>query len=140
MSNEQIFRDAMTAIQAQDWNKLQSLATSDFSFLGGPMPMNLDAFIATQGAIGTAMPDFNFHLDEIRANGDNLTCDLHVTATHSAALSLPGMPSVPATNKHVTVSDHLLVSMRNGKIATVESKPSADGGMGALLRAIGVPI
>jgi predicted ester cyclase len=140
MSNEQTFRDAMAAIQAQDWNKLRTLATDDFQFLGGPMPMNLDAFTATQGAIGTAMPDFTFHFDKITGNGDNLICDLHVTATHTAALSLPGMPSVPATNKHLTVSDHLLVTLRNGKIAMVESKASADAGMGALLRAIGVPV
>jgi predicted ester cyclase len=142
MSNEQTWRDGLAAIQARDWTKFRNLVTDDFSFVGGPMPMNLDAFMATQGAIGAAMPDFTFHVDKIAGSGDSLTCELHVTATHTAALSLPvpGMPSIPATNKHVTVPDYLIVTFRGGKVASVETKPPANGGMGALLHAVGVPL
>lgn len=140
MSNEQTFRDVIGAIQAQDWAKLRSLATDDYSFIGGPMPMDLDAFIAVQGAIETAMPDFTFHIDKITVNGDTLTGELHVTATHTATLSLPvpGMQPIPATNKQVTVPDRVVVTFRAGKIASVEAKPPANGGMGALLAALGV--
>lgn len=140
MSNEQTFRDALAAIQAQDWKKLRSMATDDYTFTGGPMPMNMDAFIATQSAIHAAMPDFKFYIDNIEGEGDNLTCELHVTATHTAPLNLPGMPPVSPTNKHLTVPDYLLVTFRNGKIAQVESNPPANGGMGAVLRALGVPL
>ncbi len=142
MSNEQTFRDGMKAIEAADWGKLRSLVTDDFTFLGGPMPMNFDAFTATQGAIKAAMPDFTFHIENITADGDHMTCELNATATHTATLSLPvpGMPSIPATNKHMTVPDYLLITFRNGKIATVKSQPPTDGGMGALLHAIGVPL
>ena len=141
MSNEQTFREAMKAIAAADWGKLRSLATDDFTFLGGPAPMNFDAFTATQGAIKAAMPDFTFHIEKIAGDGDHLTCELHATATHTATLNLPipSVPSIPATNNRVTVPDYLLITFRNGKIATVESQPPANGGMGALLHAIGVP-
>lgn len=140
MSNEQTFRDALAAIQAQDWKKLRSMATDDYTFTGGPMPMDMDAFIATQSAIAAAMPDFTFYVDNIEGQGDNLACELHVTSTHTAALNLPGMPPIPATNKHLTVHDYLLVTFRGGKIAQVESNPPANGGMGAMLKAIGVPL
>jgi len=142
MTNQQTFQAGLEAIQARDWAKFKTLITDDYAFLGGPMPMNTEMFIAVQDAVGAAFPDFAFHVDKMTGGDDTFTCDLHVTATHTNTLTLPipGLPPIAATNKSLTVPDSLKVTVRNGKIAVVEAVPVPNGGMGALLKAIGVPV
>lgn len=142
MSNQQTFQAGLDAIQARDWAKFKTLVTDDYAFLGGPMPMNTEMFIAVQDAIGSAFPDFAFHVDKMTGTDDVFMCELHVTASHSNTLTLPipGLPPIPATHKSLSVPDALKVTMRNGKIASVEAVPVPNGGMGALLKAIGVPV
>lgn len=142
MNKQQQFQAGLDAIQAKDWQKFRTLVTSDYTFIGGPMPFDLETFIAVQDAIQRALPDFAFHVDRVQPDGDGLLIDLHVTATHTASLSLPmpGAPTIPPSNKHFTIPDKLKVTYRGDKVATIEAQPVPNGGIGGLLRSMGLPV
>jgi hypothetical protein len=51
-----------------------------------------------------------------------------------------GMPSVPATGKHVSVKDAYIVSVQGDKVSRIEVNSPPDGGIPAALGQIGVKV
>jgi hypothetical protein len=54
------------------------------------------------------------------------------------SLPMPGMPSIPATGKMVSVKDTYIITVEGDKVSHIQVESPADGGVPAALAQIGV--
>jgi len=140
MSTESIARDLianMTNIE-----KVKSMVTPDAMASGGVLPMALpvmDAMNVVSG-LATAFPDFKIDIQQVTLNGNQATVKVMWGGTNNGPLNLgiPGMPSMPATGKKVSVKDSYIVTVQGDKVSHMEVNSPADGGIPAALMQLGV--
>jgi predicted ester cyclase len=116
------------ALNAQQWNEVARLLTDDFVFSGvTPQPVGKQEFIAGQQQWAAAVPDWHVTLENVRAEGNTVQATSHITGTHTNTLSLPGLPSIPATGRHFSVRDSSTVTLRGDQIASLSIAPGSPG-------------
>ena len=76
-----------------------------------------DGFVAFTTAMFDAMPDAQFTLDHVTAQGDTVVVEYTGQGTHTADLVLPA-GTVPATGRSITVHVCEIDEIRNDKIAS----------------------
>jgi predicted ester cyclase len=140
MSTESIARDLianMTNIE-----KVKSMVTPDAMASGGVLPMALPVMDAMKVVAGlsTAFPDFKIDIQQVTLNGNQATVKVMWGGTNTGPLNLgiPGMPSMPATGKKVSVKDSYIVTVQGDKVSHMEVNSPADGGIPAALMQLGV--
>jgi predicted ester cyclase len=139
MSVEQVTRDFFAA-----WSTGKALdhVTTDAMVNGGVLPQAMLAREAFQmiDAMLAAMPDFKVTVEKVTTQGDQATVLAHIGGTQTGPLSLPipGMPTVPATGKQVSVPDKFILTVKGDKVSQMLVDSPADGGIPALVGLLGV--
>jgi predicted ester cyclase len=101
----------------------------------------MDAMKVTSGLL-TAFPDFKIDIQNVAVNGDQVTVKVQWSGTQSGPLSLPipGMTTIPATWKKVSVKDAYIVTVKGDKMSHFQVDSPADGGIPAAITQLGVKV
>jgi predicted ester cyclase len=118
MSVEQIARDFINSMNNP--NAAESYLTPDAVAAGGilPQPIPAKEAIRLMSSLNTAFPDLKFDIQNVTVNGDQATVQAVWSGTNNGDLNMPGMPSVSATGKQVSVKDTYIPAFckaRDGK-------------------------
>jgi hypothetical protein len=142
MSVEQIASDFITKMN--DVNAAESYLTPDAVSAGGVLPQPIPAkeAIGMLSALKTAFPDLKFDVQNVTVKGDQATVQAIWSGTNIGPLNmpLPGMQSIPATGKQVSVKDTYIVTVQGDKVSRIEVDSPPDGGIPAALGQIGVQV
>ena len=142
MNVEQIARDFINKFN--DANAAEAYLTPDAVAAGGVLPQPIPAkeSIRLMRALNTAFPDLNFDIQNVTVEGDRATVQAIWSGTNNGPLNMPlaGMPSIPATGKHVSVKDTYIVTVQGDKVSRIEVNSPPDGGIPAALGQIGVAV
>jgi hypothetical protein len=142
MSVEQIARDFINKFN--DVNAAEAYLTPDAVAAGGMLPQPIPAkeSIALMSALNRAFPDLKFDIQNVTVDGNVATVHAIWSGTNQGPLNMPipGMPSIPATGKQVSVKDTYLVTVQGDKVSRIEVNSPPDGGIPAALGQIGVAV
>jgi len=142
MNVEQLARDFITKMD--DVNVVSSYLTPDAVAAGGvlPQPMPLREAMNMMSALKTAFPDLKFEIQTVTVKGNRATVQAIWSGTNKGPLNmpLPGLQSIPATGKPVSVKDTYIVTVQGDKISRLEVDSPSDGGIPAALGQIGIVI
>ena len=140
MSNLDLARKALKAFSAGDVATTSELLTDDFQFLGvTPHPLTKQDYLGFMHAINAAFPDFAFNETSSSESGDTVTMKHHITGTHTGPLNAPGLPSIPATGKKISLPEEASVfTFKGGKVAKYLGEPAPGGGLPGILKQLGV--
>jgi predicted ester cyclase len=89
--------------------------------------------------LSAALPDMKFDIKEVTVKGNDATVKAVWSGTQTGALNLgmPGMPSLPATGKKVSVKDTYVVTVQGDKVSHMRVESPADGGIPAMMAQLG---
>ncbi len=142
MSVEQIARDFI--IKMNDVDAAESYLTPDAVSAGGVLaqPMPASEAFKMMSALNTAFPDLKFDIQNVMVKGNQATVQAIWSGTNKGPLNmpLPGMQSIPATGKQVSVKDTYIVTVEGDKVSRIEVDSPPDGGIPAALGQIGVTV
>lgn len=142
MSVEQIARDFITRLN--DVNAAESYLTPDAVSAGGVLPQPIPAkeAIGMLSALKTAFPDLKFDIQNVAVKGNQASVQAIWSGTNKGPLNmpLPGLQSIPATGKPVSVKDTYIVTVQGDKVSRLEVDSPPDGGIPAALAQIGVTV
>ncbi|MDR3576871.1 MAG: ester cyclase [Anaerolineaceae bacterium] len=140
MSVEQVARDFTMQFFVVEKTRARLTPTTMVS--GGVLPQPVPATEALKivSGLAAAMPDIKTEVQQLTVNGNQATVKLRWSGTQTAPLSLPipGMPTVPATGKKVSVMDGFLLTIEGDKVSKMVVESPADGGIPAALAQMGV--
>jgi heme-degrading monooxygenase HmoA len=141
---QELTRQVLRAIEAQDWAGARALLSDDFQFSGAvPVPIGPDEWLGVHRALAAGMPDFSFHYQATGGVGDKAEGAVQVGGTHTGTFTppIPGLPSVPPTgNKILNPQEPISVTAKDGKLTryVVEHVPNA--GLLGILGQMGVTL
>jgi predicted ester cyclase len=138
MSIEQVARDVVLNMTRLD--KMKTLVTADAMASGGVLPKEIpitESLKVTAGLL-TAFPDFKIEIQKLTVDGDRAWVKVRWSGTQTGLLSLPGMQSIPATSKKVSVEDAYVITVRGDKVSHFEIQSPTDGGIPAAIAQLGV--
>lgn len=142
MSIEQIARDVVTNMAHAE--KMKGKLTADAMASGGVLPQPIPAMEALKVTAGltTAFPDIKFDIQRVTVNGNRATVEVVWSGTNTGPLSLPmpGMPTIPATGKKVSVKDTYIVTIQGDKVSHFQIESPTDGGIPAAIAQLGVKV
>jgi predicted ester cyclase len=94
------------------------------------------------GALKTAFPDLKFDVQNVAVKGNQAIVQAVWSGTNHGPLDMPmpGMQSIPATGKQVSVKDAYIVTVEGDKVCRLEVDSPPDGGIPAALAQIGVKV
>ena len=142
MSVEQVARDLVSNMNNAD--KVKAMLTADAMASGGVLPAPIPAMEAMKVMAGltTAFPDLKFDIQQVTVNGNQATVKAQWSGTNTGPLSLPmpGLPTIPATGKKVSVKDAYIVTVQGNKVSHLQVESPADGGIPAALAQLGVKV
>jgi len=142
MSVEQVANDFVRSMN--DSERLKELVTPDAMASGGVLPQAIPVMqaLGMVDALVTAIPDLSFHIEQTTVSGDQATVKVRWSGTQSGPLSLPlpGMPTLPPTEKKVSVKDVYIVTVRGDKVSHMRVESPADGGIPAALEQLGFKV
>jgi predicted ester cyclase len=133
----------LKSIEAADFLHYREQYSENFIFSGPvPKPLTRVEYIDLMRAVLKAFPDWKFNATNFKQVRDHVTCNTHITGTHTGVLELPMLGiSDQLTNKRFTAPEELLtVTVENNKITRVESENVPGGGLLGILSQIGVQI
>jgi predicted ester cyclase len=140
MSIDQIARDFIANMS--DAGKIKAMVTADAMASGGVLPQSLPLMEAMQVMAGLikAFPDLKIDVQQVSVNANHATVKVIWGGTNSGPLnlSIPGMATIPATGKKVSVKDSYIVTVQGDKVSHLEVDSPADGGIPAALMMLGV--
>jgi predicted ester cyclase len=144
MTKTETVKAFSAALEAREFEKAASYLADGFEFSGPvPQPIGKKEFIAIQSAFESAFEDWSFNSHDEVEQGDKVVAAVQITGTHTRDLVLPmaGMPTIPATNKKVSLpEEHLEFTFMGDKIASLTSDNVPGGGVPGVLQQLGVPL
>ena len=144
MSNTDVFKATLAALEAHDMKKVEGLISDEFKLAGPvPQPIGKREYVGLMGAVIAAMPDWKFNASDLKEQGDQVSGKFHISGTQTATLSLPavGIQSFGATGKHVQLPyEKITATFKNGQMTRLESDNTKGGGLGGVLAQIGAPM
>lgn len=144
MTKTEAVRAFSVALEAREFEKAASYLADDFVLSGPvPQPIGKQEFIAVQTAFENAFEDWSFNSHDEVEQGDKVIAAVQITGTHTRDLvvPIPGMPTIPATHKKVSLpEEHLEFTFKGDKIVSLTSDNVPGGGVPGVLQQIGVPL
>lgn len=140
MSQEQVVRNTLDAINAHDLDKALTFTAGDLTVTDPTLPQAMPraAFFAQMAAILQAFPDWQYTIQSVTASGDLVTASVEVNATQTGPFQLPGMPALPPSGKRVTVLDRFVFTVHGDRIAAILVDSPRGGGAAEMLRQLGI--
>lgn len=118
--NETLVRNLFEAWNNRDFDAVTSAVDPNCSIVdmgSGRTLQGADGFAAFTTALFEAMPDAQFTLDHVTAQGDTVVVEYTGRGTHTGDLALAA-GTVPATGRSITVHVCEIDEIRNDKIAS----------------------
>jgi hypothetical protein len=141
MSNKEVVKSFITALQSSDFELAAGLMSDDFVASGfTPDPLDKGEFLAMQSELHDALPDYAFNLSEVHERDNGTAALVQITGTHQRDLELPmfGLPLVPATGLAVDLPQVTTqFRVAGGKVAEVRFESVPGSGLAGLLQQIG---
>lgn len=139
MSVEQVARDFVSHMNNTE--KIKAMTTEDAMASGGvlPQPIPMMEAMKVMHGLTTAFPDLKFDIQQVMVNGDQAAVNAVWSGQNTGPLSLPmpGMPTMPATGKNVSVKDTYIVTVQGDKVSHIQVESPPDGGIPAALVQLG---
>lgn len=146
MDNIQVVRRLLQAWEEHDPDTTRQLLADDMELTGpAPQPLGKDAFVTFQQVHTDAFNDWKFNPIEFQTNGDDVTVQFRISATHTgpfdvARLGVPLAP-VPATGKSRSwPQESMIVTVREGTIHKIHVNTGPGGGVIGTLEWLGAPL
>ena len=140
MSVEQVAREFISSMKNPAM--MQTMVAPGAMASGGalPMPMPLVESMKVTDVMMAAFPDMTIDVRDVQVKGNDATVKVQLTGTQTGSFSLPfpGMQSIPATGKKVSVPDAFVVTVDGDKVSGMRVDSPANGGMPAILSQLGV--
>ena len=142
MSVEQVARDLVSNMNNAE--KMKTMVTVDAMASGGVLPQAVPVMEAMKVVAGltTAFPDLKFDIQQVTVKGNQATVKALWGGTNTGPLSLPmpGMPTIPATGKRVSVKDIYIVTVQGDKVSHMQVESPPDGGIPGAMAQLGVKV
>ena len=142
MSTEQVARDLVTNMNNAE--KLKAMVTTDAMASGGvlPQPVPMMEAMKVMSGLTTAFPDLKFNVQQVTVNGNQATVKAEWSGTNTGPLSLPmpGVPTIPATGKKVSVKDTYILTVQGNKVSHMQVESPTDGGIPGAIAQLGLKI
>jgi len=142
MSTEQVARDLVTNMNNAE--KLKAMVTTDAMASGGvlPQPVPMMEAMKVMSGLTTAFPDLKFNVQQVTVNGNQATVKAEWSGTNTGPLSLPmpGVPTIPATGKKVSVKDTYILTVQGDKVSHMQVESPTDGGIPGAIAQLGLKI
>lgn len=142
MSVEQVARDLVSNMNNAE--KMKTMVTVDAMASGGVLPQPVPVMEAMKVVAGltTAFPDLKFDIQQVTVKGNQATVKALWGGTNTGPLSLPmpGMPTMPATGKRVSVKDTYIVTVQGDKVSHMQVESPPDGGIPGAMAQLGVKV
>ena len=142
MSTEQVARDLVTNMNNSE--KLKAMVTADAMASGGvlPQPVPMMEAMKVMSGLTTAFPDLKFNVQQVTVNGNQATVKAEWSGTNTGPLSLPmpGVPTIPATGKKVSVKDTYILTVQGNKVSHMQVESPTDGGIPGAIAQLGLKI
>jgi predicted ester cyclase len=124
--------------------KMKTMVTVDAMASGGvlPQPVPVMEAMKVMAGLTTAFPDLKFDIQQVTVKGNQATVKALWRGTNTGPLSLPmpGMPTIPATGKRVSVKDTYIVTVQGDKVSHMQVESPADGGIPGAMAQLGVKV
>lgn len=141
---QELAREVLRAIEAQDWTAARALLSDDFQFSGAvPVPIGPDEWLGVHRALAAGMPDVRFHYKATGGVGDDAEGTVQVGGTHTGTFTppIPGLSPVPPTgNKILNPPEHIWATARDGKLIRYVVEQVPNGGLAGILGQMGVTL
>ena len=107
-----------------------------------PQPVPMMEAMKVMSGLTAAFPDLKFNVQEVTVNGNQVTVKAQWSGTNTGPLSLPmpGVPTIPATGKKVSVKDTYIVTVQGDKVSHLQVESPTDGGIPGAIAQMGVKI
>jgi len=109
---------------------------------GGVLPQPVAMMEAMKGMAGLtpAFPDLKFDIQQVTVIGNQATVKAQWGSTNTSPLRLPmpGMSSMPATGKKVSVKDTFIVTVQADTVSPIQVESPAEGGIPGAMAQMGV--
>ena len=142
MSTEQVARDLVTNMNNAE--KLKAMVTADAMASGGvlPQPVPMMEAMKVMSGLTIAFPDLKFNVQQVTVNGNQATVKAEWSGTNTGPLSLPmpGVPTIPATGKKVSVKDTYILTVQGNKVSHMQVESPTDGGIPGAIAQLGLKI
>ncbi len=137
-------KTCITALQSGDIELAAKIISDDFLLLGmTPNPLRKNEFLALQGELLTAMPDFSYNLAGIQQEAGDVITLIQITGTHTRDLTLSvlGLPTIQATGIAVTLPLlRTAFQLEEGKVLGMQIETVPGGGIEGLLQQVGTEL
>jgi len=137
-----VVKAGLAASEAGQPSIFAEYLADDMVFAGPvPKPVGKREFVGLMTALVAAMPDWKFNAKDSKLNGDIVTATFQITGTQTGELnlSMPGIPKIPASGKHVSLpKEGSTITVINGKISRLEAAVVPGGGVAGVLAQLGV--
>jgi hypothetical protein len=144
MYTQSLVVDLFDAIEAQQFDRALDYLASDFQFIGPvPVPLNSLQWIRMHRALAAAMPDITVNYIPSGESYGVVHGSVQLSGTHTTKLDLrlPGVPSVPATGKRITLPrEKIDIAVERGKVVVLQVESLPDGGLMGILAQMGVAL
>ena len=144
MNATEIVQTFITALQWGDMEEAVDWMGDDFVFSGWtPRPLDRGEFLAMHSTLKDAMPDYSFHLSDVKERDGGVEALIQITGTQMRDLALPmfGVPNIRYTGIDVSLPQvHTTFSFEGDKIKEMRVESVPGGGLAGLLQQIGTEL
>jgi hypothetical protein len=134
----------ITALQSGDLELAARVSSADFVISGLMVrPLDQNEFLALQGELLAAMPDFSYNLADVKRDGDDVQALINISGTQTNDLSWPvlGLSPIQATGLAVDLPQTRVVcQIEDGQVLAMEVEQVVGGGLAGLLQQIGAEL
>ena len=145
MNPREIVQALLDSVQRGDFQKAKFLVSNDCQF-SGPVPeiIRREAWMGMNKNLKKACPnlDYHFHVQRVDGlNGHLVKISAELKGTQSCVLDLSpvGLGVSPATDKSFAAPrEHVMVTIRDSKVASWVVEPIEGGGLMGILTQLGL--
>lgn len=112
-----IFDEGTAALNAHDYAKFEALHDSNADvWQSGMNGRDIKSQIESLKVLAAGFPDGRWTYERPIRDGEQASAEHRFEGTHTATLSMPGVPEIQPTGKKVSLKASVVVNVRDGKI------------------------
>ena len=136
--NIEIVRSLLRALDDGDFDGVKALLAPDFGKVAATTgkPMSRDEWLVAHEDLHRSFPDLKLHPRGFRAEGDQVTVTVQITARNTAPIRLArlGIEELPATGIELHVPPHTdTFTVHDGKVVDIHTVIPPGGGLPGML-------
>ena len=142
LSNMDLVKKVFSQIESGKVKEAGEFLSDDFWFKGPSlMTLNKRQYLEAHEALVNALPDWKFNATGWQEEGDVVKMKVRITGTHTRPLNypFPGIQPGSPTNNRISLPDEpTQVTVRSGKIVSIEADTVPGGGIRGVFEQLGI--